>query len=240
MNRQELLDRQDAIVAYLTNPVSFLGGRPGPLMDGLDPAPLRLMGLMSLEKRMGKIQSILPRTFDYLDGQPAYSVSDFAERFPQKSANRTANAIEFVAYLDEIDGRCPLDPPFLADLARLEGAIAKARVAEAVNGDAQDLGEPPGRYRIGTGVELVRCDFDVRPLFDHAGGDAVEPRRILLAAVPSQSGMPQVFEISPRVYDLLEQAPSWRSLEDSGARDGAAGRDLLDRLATRGLVEMSP
>jgi hypothetical protein len=240
MSIRHLLDRQTAILEFLTDPLAFNSGQADPALQGIDLSHLRLEGALSLGKRMDKIRSCLPRTFEYLVHSPAMSAEAFAHRFPPFSAARNDNAAQFVEYLHFLWQEELPDPPFLPDLAALELAIAKAITLEN-NPSACPAGdETAADYRLNANAQLLLCQFDVRVLFDGSAERAPPAERSvhLVIVPPIEGDMPRVFEVSAEFFSLLNGVGDWRRLDELGGAAGGAQRAQIASLTRHGMVEI--
>jgi len=135
--------------------------------------------------------------------------------------------------------REPPHPPYLCDIAACEFACAQVR-SELPDGDvAKPNGIMVDRMRVirrQRGVRLLRCAYDIRPLFEN-GADAEPARRETLVAItiPPQVREPQVFELLPAIFDLLAALDDWVDPAVLGVTEGLD--ELVADLARHGLVE---
>ena len=93
-----LLERQISLLEHLTSAGAIFGdgALPGRHLQGLDPALLRLEACFSHEKRMEKINSTFPRTFEAMRGDDRIDiVRSFVEACPSVDISRIENARQF-------------------------------------------------------------------------------------------------------------------------------------------------
>ena len=242
---RRLLDRQSSLLAYLTSGATiFDDAEPqcvDPALQGID---LRLLGIearFSFEKRMEKIAAVFPLTFDALGGHREGLVREFVETCPPFNIGRLENARQFFDFLSARWRREPPAPPHLPDVAACELAFESARIAteDRLTDKRHRLaGTSVPQVRRSRAVVLLRSAHDIRPLFENAS-DTEPPiaRDVRLAIVAQTSvGHPEVLEIAPEVFDLLDSLNSWvdqvafDEWEDTGK--------LITDLATAGLVEI--
>jgi hypothetical protein len=240
-----LLDRQISLLEYLTSTDAIFGAASpavsGQVLQGFDLRFLRLEARFSHEKRMEKIQAVFPHTLRLLGGARDQIVRDFADAAPQIDISRIVNARQFYDFLCAGWQQRSPDPPHLRDVAACEFAFAKARVGSDREEAAQaGGGRPPrGSIRRHPGVMMLRCEYDVRPIFE-SQGDGVVPvkRETLLATVIAPGAQhPQMFELPSFVFDFLDALDDWtvRSELTPGRETDA----MIDELAEHTLVEVS-
>ena len=152
---------------------------------------------------------------------------------------RTAK-IQFLDFLDDRWRSEPPEPPFLPDIARLELALAGARIH---GGAVPDLpaGDPAPSVRRHAAVSLLRCGHDVRPLFDDSTDDAEPaPREVfLVVGLSPNDEEPQVLEVAPALFDLLQALDDWTPVADFVAAAGDDAAPLLDEFVARGLLHVA-
>src|SRR5215470_14934914 len=128
-----LLQRQISLLEYLTSAGAIFdegpNAAPGPHLQGLDLAPLRLEACFSHEKRMEKIIAAFPRTFELLGGVRASIVRDFVTACPAVDIRRIENARQFYDFANARWEVTPPQPPYLRDVASCEFAIARLRIS---------------------------------------------------------------------------------------------------------------
>jgi hypothetical protein len=240
---KRLLDRQSSLLAYLTSNAAIFGDKDGASLDaslhGIDPALLGLEARFSHEKRMEKIVAVFPRTFDVLDGSRATIIREFTAAYPPADIGRLANAGQFLDFLSA-RGRRDSDPPYLRDLAACELAFAQVRSFV----EQQDPRPMRGKerrsrraIRRSPGAMLLRCAYDVRPIFEQGAMAAPEKRDTPLAvAMPPEADDPQVFELLPVVFDLLGALDEWTNSAAFGETPEVDG--LVADLVRCGLIEV--
>ena len=236
-----LLERQISLLEHLTSAGAIFGDGAPPArhLQGLDPALLRLEAFFSHEKRMEKINSTFPRTFEIMvNDDRAAIVRDFVKACPSVDIRRIENARQFYDFACARWQRRPPRPPYLRDIATCELAIADLRI----KGKAQ----PPQPGTTGHGVRFRRnrdavflsCSYDIRPIFEGEVSDAIDRRDVMLAIlIPPQSDEPTIFEVPAPVFALLVELDNWTNRAGLGAM--AELDALISELAEHGLLEVS-
>jgi hypothetical protein len=184
-----LLERQVSLIAHLTSSVAIFGGAGGsvPDLDGIDPALLRVEARFSYAKRMEKITAVLPRTFELLGSSRDTHVRAFVETCPPTTLSRLENACQFHRYLRSCWTRQAPDPPYIGDVAAFEIAWAKVDAdPEHHSSDPATRADhvPGGSIRRCPHVILLRCAYDIRPIFEAS----------LPAAPPGSAGVSPALE----------------------------------------------
>jgi hypothetical protein len=83
---------------------------------------------------------------------------------------------------------------------------------------------------------LLRCAFDIRPIFEAGAGDPVE-RDAPLAIVPAPDrDQPGIFELPPAVFDLLAALEG--RVDAADLREVPETDALIADLARAGLIEV--
>jgi hypothetical protein len=242
--RTRLLDRQGRLLEYLTSSGAIFGGNAdeslNPALQGIDRGLLRLEACFSHEKRMEKISAVFPRTFQLLGADHAAILREFVEACPPVDITRLENARQFYNFLCTRWRHSPPEPPYLGEVAACEFAFVKARVG----GEAR-TSEPAGSeqaprdgIRRPPGVILLRCAYDVRPIFEGGPGDAAPVRRDtpLAIAVPPHAEHPKVFELLPPAFDMLAALDDWTDRFALGRSPELD--ELICALTEHGLVEV--
>ena len=205
-----LLERQVSLVEHMTSGAAIFGGAGGsaPDLEGIDQALLRVEARFSYAKRMEKITAVLPKTFELLGSSRDMHVRAFVESYPPTTLSRIENACQFHRFLVSCWKRAAPDPPYICDVAAFEVACAKVdadpehhlsnRTTVADRGHSGDVRRCPN-------VILLRCSYDVRPIFELGSGKAAPVKRDtpLVVAMPVGADGPQVFEVVPAIFDLL-------------------------------------
>jgi hypothetical protein len=239
-----LLDRQVRLLEYLTSGAAIFGGDGEAPIDhalhGIDVRLLRLEAQFSHQKRMEKIKSVFPITFRLLEHDCDTMFGEFARAFPPAETTRIANAQQFYDFLCLRWQKAPPVPPYLNDVAACEFAIARVRSGIAASHAELTGGKSarPGDIRRHREVVLLRCGYDIRPIFE---GTVTAPTRRdtpLAIAVPPDAGHPRIFEVSDLVFQVLEMLDDWTDRSELGAASQAD--HLIGELARHGLVEVHP
>jgi len=229
-----LLDRQVRLLEHLTGGAAIFGTGHGASIErapqGIHGGLLHLEARFSHEKRMAKIEGVLSRTLDLLGTARAGIIRDFVEACPPVSISRLENAHQFHDFLSRRWLGEPPEPPYLPDVASFELADAEVRVGKRLGTDMDDASEVPrGAIRRHPRVVLLRCAYDIRPILGGRVGESVRRDTRLAVAMPSDAKHPIVSELSPELFDLLEELDDFVNLEMS---------EFIADLTTRGLVEV--
>jgi hypothetical protein len=236
-----LLERQVRLIEHLTSSAAIFGqgGDLAPDLDGIDRALLRVEAQFSYGKRMEKITAVLPKTFELLGRSGDALVRAFVDSCPPTTLSRFENACQFHQFLVSCWKRQAPDPPYVCDVAAFEIACAKV--------DADPQHDPSnsttstvlsGSIHRGPNVMLLRCAYDVRPIFEPGAAKAVPVRRdtLLVVAMPPGAEGARVFEVIPATFDLLAALDDWIDPHALPAEPEFA--NLLADLASRGLIEV--
>jgi hypothetical protein len=237
-----LLDRQVRLLQYLTSGGAIFNHAPDAPLDpplrGLDQKLLHLEARFSHQKRMEKIAGVLPRTFALLGSRRAAIGRDFADACPPTDISRLTNARQFHAFLVPWWRRRRGRPPYVPDVAACEVACAAVRAQSDEPSVPRDNAPPQGQIRRRPGIVLLRCKYDVRPVFEMAHGGASPIRHdTSLAVTAGQDGEPRVLQLAPAVLALLTALDDWADPNGFLATPEAAG--LLEILRQSGLIEAS-
>jgi hypothetical protein len=239
-----LLEQQVNLIEHMTTGAAIFGTE-GDLslasdVEGIDRTLLRIEAQFSYAKRMEKITAVLPRTFALLGTGETAIVQEFVEICPPTTINRLENARQFQQFLLSRWGHETPDPPYIRDVAACELACAE------VDADVQDresqLGKASCTPRRGIrrcrAAVLLRCAYDVRPIFEAGLQQAVPKRRetLLVIALPPGANRPQVLEVVPAIFALLAALDDWAEPVTLHEDPDFAG--LLMDLTARGLVEV--
>jgi hypothetical protein len=231
-----LLERQVSLIEHLTSGPAIFGAarRSTGDLEGIDGALLRVEARFSYAKRMEKISAVLPKTFELLGSSGGALVRTFIETCPPTTLSRLENACQFHRFL--VSCQTP-DPPYICDVTAFEIACAKAD-ADPQHGPSNDTTSTVHRGSIHRcpNVVLLRCAYDVRPIFEAGDPKAVPVKRdTLLAMTPGREGA-QVFEVIPVIFNLLAALDDWVDPKRLYADQDFA--KLLAELAAHGLIEV--
>jgi hypothetical protein len=237
---KSLLERQVSLLHHLTDAGAIFGtgGRAiAPALAGIDPGLMRLEARFSHDKRMDKIAAVFPRTFELLGAERDGIIRAFTEARPPVAIERIVNARQFNEFLAERWRCAPPRPAFLPDVAACELALAQARTDAAGAGDPEDDGGTSAMRRH-PGAVLLRCQYDVRPLFEpEAAGHVIVARATLLAAARRPGAAdPEMLELPPALFELLAALDGWTALEDFA--DAPDVEALAAELLAAGLIEV--
>jgi hypothetical protein len=238
---QPLLERQVRLVEHLTSSAAIFGRAGGSTagLEGIDSALLRVEARFSYAKRREKIVAVLPKTFELLASSSDAFVRGFVDSCPPTTLSRLENACQFYRFLLSCWKREAPDPPYICDVAAFEIACAKV--------DADPQHDPSNTttstlhslsIRRCPNVMLVRCAYDVRPIFEPGPAKAVLVKRdtLLVVALPPGAEGAQVFEVIPVIFDLLAALDDW--IDPKGLDADPDFGKLLAHLAVCGLIEV--
>ena len=239
----QLFDRQVSLLDYLTSATAIFGDKddssPDRSLQGFDRDMLRLEAWFSYRKRMEKILAAFPKTFQLLGSEQDRIVHDFIAACPPVDISRLVNARQFHDFLSARWQRTPPAPPYLRDVVACELACATVRVDVDERTPTPDKSKPRRHHiRRGRGVVLLRCSFDVRPIFETGAADCDPAERDtpIVVAMPPRAQQPQVSELPPVIFDLLAALDDWTDPAELG---GAAQlKQIIRELSEHGLIEV--
>jgi hypothetical protein len=243
---RDLFDRQARLVEHLTSSLAIFaegrGAQLDPALQGLDPGLLHLEANLSHEKRISKIVAVLPRTFGLLGDERAAIVREFTDACPPADIGFIENARQFHGFLCSRQERQSVKLPYLHEVAACELAMADVRVLVQDQRDVADsnVSEPVNSIRRRPGIVLLRCTYDIRPIFV-SDADGVSPSKRdtpLAISIAPGAQHPTVFELAPAVFDLLSTISDWSECEALGT--AAELKELISELTACGLVEARP
>lgn len=234
---QPLLERQLRLIEHLTSSAAIFGRAVGSTagLEGIDSALLRVEARFSYAKRMEKIAAVLPNTLELLASSDAL-VRAFVDSCPPTTLSRLENACQFYRFLLSCWKREAPDPPYICDVAAFEIAWAKVDAHGPSHGTTSTVHSVS--IRRCPNVMLLRCAYDVRPIFEPGAAKAVPVKRDTLLVVAMQPGAEgaQVFEVIPMIFDLLAALDDW--IDPKGLDADPDFAKLLADLAARGLIEL--
>jgi hypothetical protein len=241
-----LLHRQASLLEYLRSEDAIFGeggaAAIDPSLDGIDDELLRIEARFSYEKRMTKIQVLLPRTFELLAGGLEKVLREFNRTCPPSGISSFENARRFYQFLSDKWRNEPARLPYLPDVAAYEIACAGFRRDDARDHQSRARRALPGSIRRHPDVVLLRCAYDVQPIFAEVGRKAAPVKRDtpLAIAMSPQADQTMVLELLPSVFDLLTLLDDYADPAAFGeAPDGAhALAGLVADLAALGLLEV--
>ena len=132
---KRLLDRQVSLIHYLTSSGAIFGDaerRPAdPVLRGIDKNLLGMEARFSFEKRIEKIDAVLPRTFDLLGAQRELLIREFVESYPPADIGRLENARQFCDFIRKRDRREPIGHNLWCFVTRTasEAVVTRASVS---------------------------------------------------------------------------------------------------------------
>jgi hypothetical protein len=233
---RRLLDRQVRLLEYLTSGGAIFrdnGNAPLDLaLQGVDRGLLDVEARFSHEKRMEKIAAVFPKTFELLGPGQDEIVRGFVEACPPQDIGRIKNARQFHEFLAALWQREPPAAPYLPDVAACELACATARI-EADGGSEEAANAGRSSIRRKPGVILLRTAFDVRGIFEDDGENTAPIERETCLVITLRAGAPQIFELTPEVFELLAALNEWVAV------DAIPGADaLIADLTEAGMLEL--
>ena len=250
MHNRRLIDRQIGLLRHLTGKAFMFGTSDlavaalDPDLQGMDIARLRLEAEFSFAKRTGRIRETFARTASLYGSRFTGMLREFAAACPPRTYERYPDARDF---FDWLEARCADDPSVPAwtlDVAKIEIALARARTFRPSEAEEDMLARRPNEgpyvgYRTHPCVALVRCRYDVGPLFvpGQSGGDIVR-RDLTLAMLASRNRRhPEIMEILPEAFALLERSSAWSRLGlETASPEDASTRALVMNLSAQGLM----
>jgi hypothetical protein len=178
---------------------------------------------------------VFPRTFELLASDQDAIVRDFVAACPPVDITRRENARQLHDFLRARWQRQGATPAHLPDVAACEFAFALARVAA---GDANAAGGNPGDIRRHPGAVLLRCAYNVRPIFESGPVEMALIKRDTLIAVATPPGAehPRIFELAAAVFDVLAALSDWTDRSTLGAAPELDA--VIAELAEHGLIEV--
>jgi hypothetical protein len=188
---------------------------------------------------MEKISVVFPLTFEILGAGREKLTREFVETCPPFDIDRLKNARQFFDFLTARWTREALELPYLPDVAACELEFATARKASIGQVSArQTLPALPSRpeVRRAPGVALLRAHYDIRPLFEGSSIAKTPPARDVPLVIVARMTHPDIFELTPELFDLLVSLNDWEDRSLFGACEDA--EQLMVELAGVGLIEM--
>jgi len=239
---ERLFDRQARLLEYLTSGAAIFGEENNapldPALHGINPDLLHLEASLSHEKRVSKISAVFPRTFELMAEYRAVILHEFAIVCRPEHIGVIENARQFHGFLCSRQDREPTQAPYLHEVAACELALAEVRVTGRNRQQVMDetRSVAPGSIRRRPGIVLLRCAYDIQPIFASTAAGGRPSERDTPLAIMMMPGTPhaRVFEVAPAVFDLLLAIRNW------SACDVADLKGVIGELVTCGLVEVHP
>jgi hypothetical protein len=213
-----LLDRQRRLLEYLSSHEAIFGNHANvpidPALQGIHQGVLRLQARFACNKRLEKIITAFPRTFEILGAERSSTLREFVAASPPTSKRSLANAREFHAFLSGRWRCSPSEPAYLPDVTACELAMAEVRnvVEDRENQEKKDRGDERKQgIRRRQSVVPLRCAYDIRSIFDAGPGEAVPPQRNTTLVVTLSRGSSNVgiVETDPIVVHILTLLDDW-------------------------------
>jgi len=238
-----LLERQVSLLEHLTSGDAIFGDSAVSSRErarlGIDAGLLRLEARASHEKRMEKIEWVLPRTLELLGAGKAAIIRDFVQACPPASIGRLENARQFHDFLATRWKFGALEPRCLPDVAACELAYASIYGGEKPGPEMENPAAVDG-IRRHPKVILVRCRHDVRPILERgATASPIAERDTPLAvSLPTGAEHPVMSELSPDLFDLLEMLDDFVEMKTFSSLPDVC--ELIADLGRRGFLEVRP
>lgn len=248
---QRLIDRQTRLLRHMTSPAFIFGTEElasavqDPDLEGMDIPRLRLEAEFSHSKRMKKLRQTFQRTAALWGHEFSAITRDYASAHPPRTYERYPDAKCFFDYFLENWAHKPSTPAWAVDMAAIELALSRARTLRPTAMENEAVAECPKQpcsswYRTHPCAMLMRCGYDVRPLFEPArAGEAVTQRQIHVAVLASRGRRrPLVMELAPDAFALMERSAVWTMLDLEPVSNSPAAVDkaLIEHLAGQSLV----
>jgi hypothetical protein len=241
---KDLFDRQTRLLEYLTSGAAIFGKENNapldPALHGINLDQLYLEASLSHEKRIGKIFAVFPRTFELMAEYRTVILHEFAIACPPEHIGVIENARQFCGFLCSRQEREPTQAPYLHEVAACELALAEVRVTvqnrrQVIDGTRSVA---PGSIRQRPGIVLLRCAYDIQPIFASAAAGGRPSKRDTPLAIVMMPGTQhaRVFEVAPAVFDLLLAIRDWSACAELG--DAADLEGVIGELVACGLVEV--
>jgi hypothetical protein len=237
-----LLDRQASLLDYLGSDDAVFGEERAatvdPALAGIDDELLRIEARFSYEKRMTKIQVLLPRTFELLGGELVELLREFNSACPPSGISSFENARRFHEYLSARWLKEAPTLPHLPDVAAYEIACAAFRRDERRESEAHATDAPQGSIRRHPDVLLLRCAYDVQPIFAETTKRSTPAARDTPLAIAMSPGADRtmVMELRPSIFDLLTLLDDFTDPAVFGETPALA--ELIADLTALGLLEV--
>jgi hypothetical protein len=241
-----LFDRQEKLLEYLTSGAAIFGEENNaplaPALHGINPDLLHIEASLSHEKRISKISAVFPRTFELMAEYRTAIPHEFAIVCPPERIGVIENARQFHGFLCSRRDREPTQTPYLHEVAACELALAEVRVTVQNRRETMDgIGSiAPGSIRRRPSIVLLRCTYDIQPIFASATAKDRPSERDTPLAIVMMPGAQhaRVFELAPAVFDLLSAIHDWSAWPELG--DTADLKGVIGELVECGLVEVHP
>jgi len=226
-----LLERQASLLEHLTSGGAIFG--EGDLLSeaiGFARGLLHLEAKYSHEKRMEKIEAVLPKTLTLLGPARQATVRAFAESRPPDSISRLDNARQFHEFLLARHQEQAPEPAWLADVAAFEIAWAQL---QRWNSAPATMAANPGALRRHPAVILLRSAYDIGPVLQEQAAQAGPHASFFAIARPAGETAPALYVLSRELFELLEL------LDDFIDELAELPDAVIARLAASGLIEVS-
>ena len=247
MRNRRLIDLQTELLRRLTSEAFIFGANepntqlPDSDLRDMDLGRLRLEAEMSFTKRANRIRQTFARTAELFGSRFGTVLRDFACSCPPRTYERYPDAKDFHDYLVERWSKEP--PPWAVDVAKLELTLAWARTLRPADSEKSAFEacpvSPPGLWYIAHPcVAPVLCRYDVSSLFvSGKAGAKIENRDVPLVVCASvKRRRPEIVEIVPEAFRLLERSTNWSILAEDIGEDRKNSGALVMNLAEQGFM----
>jgi hypothetical protein len=252
MRNQPLLNRQIELLRYLTDPALIFGGdrlveiAQDPSLRGISLPHLRLEAEMSFDKRLAKIKKVFEQTFSFLGPQRNRIFREFVTVCWPTTYRVYDDGLCFYEFLQNYWRSETPNPPFIADLAKLELALARTRVFRAADNDAAPrpaaLHSQRPLARLSASAAILQMSYDLRPIFEGRGAPLVVPREHQILVTLTKDGQgPYVTEVSQAMATVLDSMRDWKPLQQALDNIGRHRRELrqaVRKFAQTGVLDV--
>jgi hypothetical protein len=226
-----LLERQASLLEHLTSAGAIFG--EGDLSSdafGFRRGLLHLEAKYSHQKRMEKIEAVLPRTLALLGTERDATVRAFAETNAPDSISRLDNARQFHQFLRARQQEPSAAPAWLVDVAAFEIAWAEAQGRNRAPRTKPGI---PGSLRRHPAAVLFRSVYDIAPVLQGRADEAGPHESFLAIALPDGKKAPELYVLARELFELLELIDDFTD-EFTEIPDA-----VIADLTARGLIEVS-
>ncbi len=228
MAEHDLKSQQEELIFHLLHPGDIGLNKAPDWLQAIPTRPLKLIADLALKKRMSKINSVFPTTFDHLEDLLKPMEIEFASTCVQTEIWKKTNALQFLKFLGDLANDRRSAPPYIYDLAQLEYAIWQV-AQEGASEDRQ--GSENGILKLNPLVELISCEFNVRSLVDGSikPGNPTRKKTLLAVAPVKFDGTPTVTELPADIFAWLKHLKSSRSSNIAKSEiDQLLGLDIVE------------
>ena len=250
-SNRSLIERQELLLKQLTSPEFIFGTgfekfTPDPSRRGIDPGRLRLEAELTFDKRVGKIEKAMRKTFALLGHDRPRVLKGFAAAHPPRSYRRYDEAREFCDYLRANCQTFDALPPFILDVATVELALARFHAASSAGEAGTQTGEVPEpsnlpAVRIHPRAQLLHLNYDLSSVLSGSTVKFAPPARNCTIVVfeARQSSSPRAVEVPDHSVEFLKRVSIWTPLENDLRGAQHPSPDLIDQLVNLNILEVA-